>query len=179
MIDKVEGFYEKIVGDAGTLRNLFSKIPGLSGYMERGRRREADQLLRDTITGRLEEVRLAYSSVYQSVSRDIFLAMDYAERMGRADNLLMGLIGKIHDAPVGYAGFFSAIDVDAEDLARLYAFDEQMLNHTDQIASEVDALSKAVTEGMDLDEPLASLTSSLLEANEIFNSRQEVLNGIK
>ena len=59
MIDKVEGFYEKIVGDAGTLRNLFSKIPGLSGYMERGRRREADQLLRDTITGRLEEVRLA------------------------------------------------------------------------------------------------------------------------
>jgi hypothetical protein len=80
---------------------------------------------------------------------------------------------------VGYAGFFSAISVNAEDLARLYAFDEQMLNHTDQIASEVDALSKAVSEGMDLDEPLSSLTTSLLEANEVFNSRQEVLNGIK
>jgi hypothetical protein len=91
----------------------------------------------------------------------------------------MGLIGKIKDAPVGYAGFFSAINVDAEDLARLYAFDEQMLNHTDQIAAEVSALSKAVTDAGDLNEPLTSLTTSLLDANETFNSRQEVLNGIK
>lgn len=179
MVEKVEGFYEKIVGDTGTLRNLLSKIPGLSGYMERGRRREADQLLRDTITGRLEQARLNYSGVYQAVSRDIFLAMDHAERMGRADNLMMGLIGKIKDAPVGYAGFFSAIKVDAEDLARLYAFDEQMLNHTDQIQAEVDVLSKAVTDGGDLSEPLTALTTALLDANETFNSRQEVLNGIK
>lgn len=179
MVEKVEGFYEKIVGDAGTLQNLLSKIPGLSGYMERGRRREADQLLRDTITGRLEQARLNYSAVFQSVSRDIFLAMDYAERMGRADNLLMGLIGKIKDAPVGYAGFFSAISVDAEDLARLYAFDEQMLNHTDQIQAEVDALAKAAGSGSELNESLNALTTSLTEANMTFNSRQEVLNGIK
>ena len=179
MVEKVEGFYEKIVGDTGGLRNLLSKIPGLSGYMERGRRREADQLLRDTITGRLEQARLNYSSVYQTVSRDIFLAMERAERMGRADNLLMGLIGKIKDAPVGYAGFFSAIKVDEEDLARLYSFDEQMLNHTDQIQAEVDVLSKAVNTAGDLNEPLSALTTALLEANEIFNSRQEVLNGIK
>lgn len=179
MVEKVEGFYEKIVGDTGTLRNLLGKIPGLSGYMERGKRREADQLLRDTITGRLEQVRLDYSSVYQTVGRDIFLAMDYAEQMGRADNLMMGLVGKIKDAPVGYAGFFSAIKVDAEDLARLYAFDEQMLNHTDQIRAEVDVLSKAVNDGGDLKGSLAALTSALLEANEIFNSRQEVLNGIQ
>lgn len=179
MVEQVEGFYDKIVGDTGTLRNLLSKIPGLSGYMERGRRREADQLLRDTITGRLEQVRLDYSAVFQTVGRDIFLAMDYAERMGRADNLLMGLIGKIKDAPVGYAGFFSAIKVDAEDLARLYAFDEQMLNHTDQIAAEVDVMGKAVAGGGDLAEPLTSLTTALLNANDTFNSRQEVLNGIK
>lgn len=179
MVEKVEGFYEKIVGDSGTLQNLLSKIPGLSGYMERGRRREADQLLRDTITGRLEQARLAYSSVYQTVSRDIIMAMDYAERMGRADNLMMGLVGKIKDAPVGYAGFFSAVKVKEEDLARLYAFDEQMLNHTDQVQAEVDALSKVVNEGGDLNQPLSALTAALLEANEIFNSRQEVLNGIQ
>ncbi|HMT20198.1 MAG TPA: hypothetical protein PKE20_02950, partial [Promineifilum sp.] len=83
------------------------------------------------------------------------------------------------DAPVGYAGFFSAIDVDAEDLARLYSFDEQMLNHTDQIGAEVDALSKAVADGGDIGQALTALTTSLLEANEIFNSRQEGLNGIQ
>ncbi len=179
MVEQVEGFYDKIVGDTGRLRNLLSKIPGLSGYMERGRRREADQLLRDTITGRLEQVRLDYSNVFQTVGRDIFLAMDYSERLGRADNLLMGLIGKIKDAPVGYASFFSAVKVDAEDLARLYSFDEQMLNHTEQIAAEVATLTKAVDGGTDMAEPLTALTNALLTANEAFNSRQEVLNGIK
>ncbi len=107
------------------------------------------------------------------------MAMDYAERMGRADNLMMGLVGKIKDAPVGYASFFSAVKVKEEDLARLYAFDEQMLNHTDQVQAEVDALSKVVNDGGDLNQPLSALTTALLEANEIFNSRQEVLNGIQ
>jgi hypothetical protein len=180
MVEKeVEGFYEQIVGDSGTLRNLLSKIPGLSGYMERGRRREADQLLRDTITGRLEQARLEYSGIYQTVGRDIFQAMEYAERMGRADNLMMGLIGKIKDAPVGYAGFFSAVKVDAEDLARLYSFDEQMLNHTDQIAADVAALGKAAGGEGDLGQALDTLTTALTTANEIFNSRQEVLNGVQ
>ncbi len=179
MVDKVEGFYEKIVGDTGTLQNLLGKLPGLRGYMERGKRREADQLLRDTITGRLEQIRLDYSSAFRAVGRDIVLAMEYAEQMGRADNLMMGLIGKIKDAPVGYAGFFSAVKVDEEDLARLYSFDEQMLNHADQIGAEVDALSKAVAAGGDLQGSLDALTSTLLEANATFNSRQEVLNGIK
>jgi len=54
-----------------------------------------------------------------------------------------------------------------------------MLNHTDQIQAEVDVLSKAVNTAGDLNEPLSALTTALLEANEIFNSRQEVLNGIK
>lgn len=179
MVDKVEGFYEQIVGGAGTLQNLLGKLPGLSGYMERGQRREADQLLRDTITGRLEQARLNYSSVYRTVGRNIALAMDYAEQMGRADNLMMGLVGKIKDAPVGYAGFFSAIKVKEEDLARLYAFDAQMLDHTDQIVAEVDALAKTVADGGALQGSLDSLTASLLEANQVFNSRQEVLNGIK
>lgn len=179
MIDKVEGFYDKIVGDTGSLQGLLGKLPGLSGYMERGQRREADQLLRDTITGRMEQARLKYSSVYQEVGRNIVLAMDYAEAMGRTDNLLMGLIGKIKDAPVGYAGFFSAIKIKEEDLARIYSFDEQMLNHTDQIVAEVDALAKAVSNNEDLKGALNALTSALLEANEVFNSRQEVLNGIK
>lgn len=180
MMDKqVETFYEKIVGESTGLGNLLSKIPGLSGYMERGRRREADQLLRDTISGRLEQSRLNLSGVQQDMSRDIVLAVEYAEELGRANTLLMALGAKIKDAPQGYAGFFDAIKVDAEDLAHLYAFDEQMLNYTDQIDADVSALQKAVLSGGDLDGLIRDLTSTLQEANATFNSRQEVLNGIK
>jgi hypothetical protein len=179
MKEQVNDIYEQIAGEESTsLGNLLAKIPGLDGYMERGRRRDADQILRDTIARRLEEVRMRLSNVHHELSRDIGLAMRYAEDLGRADNRLMGLIGKIKDAPQGYAGFFDAIKVKEDDLARIYVFDNQMLNNVDQLANDVDILNDAVSMGANISEALRQLNSDLGTANEIFNSRNDVLMGI-
>lgn len=174
----VSDLYDKISSESTGLGDLLSKIPGLDGYMERGRRREADQLLRQTIADRLEDVRLQLANVHQELSRDIAKAMDHAEPLGRTDARLMGLIGKIKDAPEGYAGFFDAVKVKEEDLARLYAFDEQMLNYVDQIAADVSALEKAVRDDGDIDGQLRALDETLQEANNTFSSRNEVLSGV-
>lgn len=176
---KVAEFYEIIVGDGSSLRKLLNKVPGLSGYLERGQRREADQLLRDTIGTRLQDVRLRLSNVHATLGRDMSSAVEYAEDLGRADNQLMGLIGKITEAPLGYAGFFDAVKVREEDLARLYHFDELMLNFTDQAAADVAALNKAVDSEGDIGFALRELNNDLGEANRTFDSRQEVLNKIK
>lgn len=179
MKEQVNDIYEKIAGEESTsLGNLLSKIPGLSGYMEKGRRRDADQILRDTIAKRLEEVRLRFSNVHHELSRDIGLAMRYAEDLGRADNRLMGLTGKIKDAPQGYAGFFDAIKVKEDDLARIYVFDEQMLNNVDQISNDVDLLNDAVSQEADISGAIGQLNDHLGLANETFDARNEVLMGI-
>jgi hypothetical protein len=111
-------------------------------------------------------------------------AVEYAEDLGRADTQLMGLAAKISDAPQGYAGFFDAVKVKADDLARLYQFDEMMLNYTDQISADTDALKKAVASDADggagdIRGTLRDLNNDLREANQVFNSRQEVLHKIK
>ena len=178
MKDQVSDLYDKIQGEGTGLGNLLAKVPGLSGYMEKGRRREADQLLRETISARLEEARLQLSRTHQELSRDIIKAMDYAEDLGRTDNRLMGLIGKIKDAPQGYAGFFDAVKVKEDDLARLYAFDESMLGHADQIAADVAALEKATLDDGDIRSALRGLDAAVREASDIFNSRNEVLKGV-
>lgn len=174
----VPDMYDKIEGESSFLGELASKIPGFDGYMERSRRREADQLIRSTIASRLEESRLQLSYVHQELGRDIVRAMDYAEELGRADTKLMGLISKIKDAPEGYAGFFDAVKVQEDDLARVYAFDEAMMAYADQIEADINALEKAVREEGDLEERIRVLDSTLREANSAFNSRQEVLSGI-
>jgi hypothetical protein len=174
----IPDMYDKIEGESSFLGDLASKIPGFDGYMERSRRREADQLIRSTIASRLEESRLQLSSVHQELGRDIVRAVDYAEALGRADTKLMGLIGKIKDAPEGYAGFFDAVKVQEDDLARVYAFDESMMAYADQIEADINALEKAVREEGDLDERIRVLDSTLREANSAFNSRQEILSGI-
>jgi hypothetical protein len=178
MKKQVADLFEKIQGESSGLGKLLSKIPGLDGYMERSRRREADQLLRETIAARLDESRLQLSGVQQEISGDIIKAIDHAEPLGRVDNRLMGLIGKIRDAPQGYAGFFDAVKVKEDDLARLYAFDENMLNHVDEIAAEVATLEEAAREDGDIGASIRQLAAAVKDANESFSGRNEVLAGI-
>jgi len=170
--------YDKIEEESTALGRLLGKIPGFDGYMERSRRREADQILRETISSRLEESRLQLSNVHQELAQDIIKAMDYAESLGRADTRLMGLIGKVKDAPQGYAGFFDAVKVKEDDLARVYAFDESMLAYCDQIGIDVGSVEQAVLDDKGIDGSIRTLDSTLREANTAFGSRQEILSGV-
>jgi hypothetical protein len=174
----VPDMYDKIEGESTILGKIASKIPGFSGYIEKSRRREADQILRETIAARLEEVRIQLAGVHQTLSRDIIKAIDHAEPLGHADTRLMGLIGKVRDAPQGYAGFFDAVKVKEDDLARVYAFDEAMLAHSDQIGADVSAVEKAVDMDSDIAGSIRILDTNLREANTTFNSRQEILSGV-
>lgn len=176
MTDEIPNMYETIGDQRGFLRNLISKIPGFKGYMEKASRREADQLLRETISSRLEQSRLDLAAVQQTLSRDIVAAIEHAEPIGRADTQLMGLIGKIKDAPQGYAGFFDPVKVKEEDLERIYEFDNQMLDHVAQINADIAALQKAVNEGAYIEAAINMLNQDLKLANEVFNTRQEVIS---
>jgi hypothetical protein len=179
MKENVSDLYDQITGENNGLQNLLQKIPGLGGYMEKGQRRKADQILRETLVGRLEQSRLTLTNIHQELSRDIVRAMDHAEPLGRADNLLMGLIGKIKDAPVGYAGFFDANKVKEDDLARIYAFDESMFNHAAEIDASIAATQKAAQGDGDLNSAIRNLTTDLQQANQDFAARDEVIKGVQ
>jgi hypothetical protein len=174
----IPDMFGKIEEESTFLGRLASKIPGFAGYVERSRRREADQILRDTIAGRLDKSRLQLAGVHQELSRDIIRAIEFAEPLGRADSRLMGLIGKVKDAPQGYAGFFDAVKVQEDELARVYAFDESMLAYGDQIAADIDTLEKAVMDSGDLADVIRSLHDTLREAHSTFDTRQEILSGV-
>ena len=176
--DFVPDMYDKIEEESSGLGDLLGKIPGFSGYMERSRRREADQILRESMSANLEESRLQLSAVHQELGRDIIKAIDFAEPLGRADTRLMGLIGKIKDAPQGYAGFFDAVKIKEDDLAEIYAFDESMLAYCDQIAVDVAALEKATADDEDIASAIRTLDLTLREANSAFGERQDLLTGI-
>ena len=55
--------HDNIQEDLNWLEELARKIPGFGGYLARRDRREADQLLRETIAARFEEVRLQFGRI--------------------------------------------------------------------------------------------------------------------
>jgi hypothetical protein len=174
----IPDLYEKIESEGSGLGRLVAKVPGFQGYIERSRRREADQMLRQTIASRMEQTRVNLSSVVQELSRDIVKAINYAEPIGRADTKLVGLIGKIRDAPQGYAGFFDAVKIREEELVRLYEFDESMLSHAEQIDISVSALEEAVRDEGDIEASIGELDDNLRMAVEDFSKRQELFSGV-
>jgi hypothetical protein len=179
MAPEATTLYDQIEEESSTLGKILGKIPGIGGMMEKSRRREADQMLRTFIVNQLEEARLALGNVQAEMGQDILKAIDYAESLGRVDTRLMGLIGKIDDAPVGYAGFFDAIKVDEEKLAQIYDFDAAMLDDADLITASVAALSKAVRDDGDIKSAIRDLDSAVSAANTAFAGRQDLLTNIE
>ncbi len=177
--DDVSDLYGKVQDESTSLGKLLQQIPGLKDYMERGQRRKADQLLRNTVAARLEQSRVKLSQVQQELSRDIVKAMDYAEPLGRVDTKLTGLIGKLQAAPVGYAGFFDAVKVKGDDLARIYDFDEQMVEDADNIDTAVANLNDAVLNSGDINAAIRTLDQLVTDANNAFAQRDEVIKDIQ
>lgn len=158
---------------------LLRKVPGLSSYIDKNNRREADQLLRDTVVDRLTQSRLQLSNVHVALSKDIVKAIDHAEPLGRADTRLAGLIGKIEAAPAGYAGWLATHQIGEAELDEIYAFDEQLFDQADLIATGVAALEKAVKHDTDVAMALTELDTIVQNAQTAFAARTELLSGFK
>ena len=160
------------------LEKVARKIPGFSGYLDKTERRKADQVVRETISARLEEVRRELGAVSETLSADIILAIDHAEPIGRADNRLMGLIGKIKDAPSGYSSFFDANQVDEATLDQIYMYDSSMIAHVDQISEHTKAVQNAVDMGAHIGAAIKELDTILKDANSEIATRNEIIKGI-
>lgn len=165
-------------GVLGRLERLMRKIPGFSGYLDKKERRESDRELREALASKLDEVRLALGGISETLSADIVLAIDHAEPLGRVDNRLMGLIGKIKDAPSGYSSFFDANQINESDLDRVYIFDGAMLAYVDEANDQVKALLQAVDERTHIAATIRELDSVLKDANSEFASRNEIIKGM-
>ena len=175
--ESIPDMFGKIGEESTMLGKIASKIPGFSGYMEKSRRRAADDLLRGGIADRLETIRLELANVQADISSDIIMGIEHATSLGSGNTLLTGLIGKLRAAPVGYAGLFDAQKIKEDDLARIYSFDESMLSYVDELVVELDAMKKGVLGKGDVGGTIREFVETLRQATNTFNARNQFILG--
>lgn len=168
---------DETASDESGFTRLLRKIPGISSYIDKNDRREADQLLRNTIAERLSDARLQLSQVLTTLSKDIIKAIDFAAPIGRTDTRLVGLIGKIKAAPTGYTSWLAESKIAEPELNKIYAFDEQFFDHADLITASVAALQKAVKLDSDITAALSELDTAIENTQTAFDARNELLAG--
>lgn len=167
--------FDKVSGQMDVFKNLASKIPGFSGYVERQNRRAADKLLRETVADRFEELWKRTSTIQTDMVNEGMIEL--MDDMEQAAIQLRTFADKIRTATYGYAGFFDAVKIKEEELAQLYQFDLAFFDVVEQIGSALDNIVASMGDEDGLKAAIRHLTGLARDAVTTFDRRYEMING--
>jgi len=164
--------YDKIKSEQGLLGKIASVVPGFGGYLDRETRRDADKLLRETVANRYSEQLSRISDLQvQLVSSG---GIDWVDDLQDAATRLRRFIDMVRTAAYGYGGLFTAVQVKEDDLAKLYQFDNGLLENVSKVAAAIDNVEASIG-GDGMAAATRHLSSVIAEANTTYERRKEVL----
>lgn len=174
MSDLKDQILGNVTGDMDFFKKIANKVPGFQGYVERNARRDSDKLLRDVLFARFRELEGKVSALQvEAGNAAAFAVIDDLERTAIK---LRTFADRIRTAKRGYSGLFDAVKVETEDLDRLYAYDDAMLELIPQVQTAIDNVQASFgSEG--LPAAIRNLEAVARQCVETFDRREEVLSG--
>lgn len=165
----------RIQDDRNWLTRLGAKIPGFRGYIEKETRRDADKILRDTVTDKFSVQARRVTQLQMDLVSNAKL--EFVDDMERAAMKLKQFIDRVKTTPRGYAGFFDAVQVKEEQLEQLYQWDLRLLEEAEKFAATVDATTNAINSDTDVAGAVRALIDKTAQLNEMYSEREHVLLG--
>ena len=164
--------FDRVTSQQDVVKKLFAKIPGFKGYIERVDRRNADQLLRDTIS---EKFAAQWQRI-SSIQRDLVNngQLEVLDDIEIASTRLRQFIDRIKTAAYGYSSFFEATKINEDELEKVYQYDLALVNLGDEVANAVDNLEASIgTDG--LPAAIRNLNQKAQDCVDAFNKRLELM----
>jgi hypothetical protein len=168
--------YDKVTEGQDPLTKLISKIPGFSGYIEKNSRRAADKLLREQISSVYTELWKRVGNLQQDLASSGEL--EHLDELETAATKMQTFIDKVSNAAYGYAGFFDAIKIKEDELAKIYQFDAALLEMSDEVGRAIDNVETSIG-GDGLPAATRHLVSLSRDLVSTFESRHEVVVAIE
>ena len=164
--------FERITSQQDVIKKLFAKIPGFKGYVERVDPRNADQLLRDTISEKFQ----AQWKRISSIQRDLVTngQIEVLDEIEVSVTRLRQFIDRIKTAAYGYSSFFESTKINENELEKIYQFDLALVTMGDEVASAVDNMEASIgTDGMPA--AIRNLNQKAQDCVDAFNKRLELM----
>lgn len=167
---------DQVTSGQDPFTKLLGKIPGFKGYIDRTSRRSADKILREQIADGYSVLRKRVSEIQQDMASSGELM--YLDDLETAATKLQTFIDKISTASYGYSGFFDAIKIKSDELAKIYEFDLALLDGVDEVGRAIDNVSASIgTDGLPAAiRHLVGLTRDLVTT---FEGRDKILTAIE
>lgn len=166
--------FDRVTGDQDVFKKLLEKIPGFDGYIERHNRRMSDKLVREKVA---DEFELLYKRL-SSLQRDLIDMGDLIliDDLEAAAIKLRQFIDRLRTASYGYTGFFDAVKVNKDDLAKVYQYDLALLDLSGTVSTAIDNVEASLgTDG--LPAALRNVKRVAQDCVEAFEKRERVMMG--
>ena len=157
---------------------IVAALPGFHGYKEKELRRESDKLIRNHLTLKLSKGKDNVRSISQKITDRRYL--DLLEDVDRLVAKVDRITEKINHASYGYSGFFDIVKIKEENLDRMIAYDNQLLDSVNTLTDSIDALKARLLAGdyTNLKDKIQSATDKFELLEDTFDKRQEVIVGV-
>lgn len=163
-------------GLPATLEALMRRIPGFSGYLDRERRRDADQLQREFMARGLTDLKRKVQDAQEAL-----IEAGQMKLMAKLDdvaNVMDRVVNRLRHANKGYAGFFDQNQVNEEELSRIYEFDLSLINQLTHAEEAVAALNANVDKD-NVKDRVSDLEKSIREIDSKLDERERLLKGVR
>ena len=166
--------YDQARSQRNWLERLGDKIPGYRGFQDRELRRDVDRLLREHLAAELGRLKAAL--------RDRARSYTDAGKIGvlgsfdRLDRQLDGLSQAVRFSDYGATGLFDPVKIGEAELARIYEFDQSVVDDLEQLEREIVALPAPGGEA-----PGAALDRLLQEVRALddkWRQREQVIGNV-
>jgi hypothetical protein len=157
---------------------IAAALPGFRGYKEKELRRESDKLIRNHLYALLSRDKDNLRGISQKIADKRYF--DVLTDVDRLNAKVDAIVGKVNHASYGYSGFFDIVKVKEENLDRMIAFDNQLLDGVNAFTAEVDALKAQLLSGdyTNLKDKIQAVAGKLELLEDTFDKRQEVILGV-
>jgi hypothetical protein len=157
---------------------IAAALPGFRGYKEKELRRESDKLIRNHLAQKLSKGKENVRSISQKIADKRYLDMltDVDRLVAKMDRITE----KISHASYGYSGFFDIVKIKEENLDRMIAYDNQLIDSVNILTDSIDTLKAQLLSGdySNLKDKIQTITGKFEMLEDTFDKRQEVIVGV-
>jgi hypothetical protein len=157
---------------------IAAALPGFRGYKEKELRRESDKLIRNHLSLKLSKAKDNVRSISQKISDKRYL--DILPDIDRLTAKMDRITEKVNHASYGYSGFFDIVKIKEEQLDRMIAYDNQLLDAVNAVSDQIDAFKAQLLSGdySNLKDKIQAATDKFEMLEDAFDKRQEVILGV-
>jgi hypothetical protein len=151
------------------LEKIGAFVPGYAGYAQREGRRQTDKLLRAATVKEIQtKKRLLDEAVQRLTGEGKLTHLPPLDAIRRQLDLIAN---RLAYAKYGTSGFFDIVQINEQDLDRVYSYDLSMVSAVRECLQKVDAVTTATESdrlSVDIREGLKQLEKLIDARNKIF-----------